>query len=179
MRNSRVNLVTCERSLADWEPRDVVSSLFCGLVAAFPGSAAPPADSPEPHPNNRPHRPAAMRMVHAHTRPVAAASGVQTLPRGASTPIKGLAGADRTWTGMQCFSRPAAVGATVNISYFGPPPSDSNRVLLDRFNYSGPNCDATNGTVTIPLYRGTMKNGAPVWYILTMSTMRLSLPPSD
>jgi hypothetical protein len=66
------------------------------------------------------------------------------------------------------FPAPASVGTTVNLSYFGPPPSTSNQSLVGPVQLlkSGP-VDAAKGTITIPLYLGHMKNGANVWYILS------------
>jgi hypothetical protein len=70
--------------------------------------------------------------------------------------------------GCNLFPAPASVGTTVNLSYFGPPPSTSNQSLVGPVQLlkSGP-VDAAKGTITIPLYLGHMKNGANVWYILS------------
>ena len=71
--------------------------------------------------------------------------------------------------GCNLFPAPASVGATVGLSYFGPPPSTSNPSLVGPVQLlkSG-RADDQKGTVTLPLYRGTM-NGTkkPVWFILT------------
>jgi hypothetical protein len=70
--------------------------------------------------------------------------------------------------GCNLFPAPPSVGATVNLSYFGPPPSTVNRSLVGPVQLlnSGP-VDATKGTITIPLYLGHMTDGKNVWYILT------------
>jgi hypothetical protein len=70
--------------------------------------------------------------------------------------------------GCNVFPAPASVGATVNLSYFGPPPSSVNRSLVGPVQLlnTGP-VDTTTGTITIPLYLGHMKDGRNVWYILT------------
>ncbi len=71
---------------------------------------------------------------------------------------------------------PPSVGADVPLSYFGPAPSEVN---LDPREAAliGPvkllragTVDPVAFTVTLPLYRGQMKNGTPVWYILTDTT---------
>src|SRR5579864_9240666 len=69
--------------------------------------------------------------------------------------------------GCNLFPAPPSVGATVNLSYFGPSPSTVNRSLVGPVQLlnSGP-VNATAGTITIPLYLGHMKNGKNVWYVL-------------
>jgi hypothetical protein len=70
--------------------------------------------------------------------------------------------------GCNLFPAPASVGAAVPLSYFGPPPSTTNRSLVGPVQLlnSGP-IDTTKGTITIPLYLGHMRDGKNVWYILT------------
>jgi hypothetical protein len=71
--------------------------------------------------------------------------------------------------GCNLFPAPASIGASVGLSYFGPPPSESNPSLVGPLQLlrSG-TVNETNGTITLPLYRGTMKgSGRAVWYILT------------
>src|SRR5271170_8075483 len=70
--------------------------------------------------------------------------------------------------GCDVFPAPPSVGATVDLSYFGPPPSSVNRSLVGPVQLlnSGP-VDSVAGTITIPLYLGHMKDGKNVWYILT------------
>jgi hypothetical protein len=61
------------------------------------------------------------------------------------------------------------VGASVNLSYFGPPPSESNPSLVGPVQLlkSG-TIDAAKGTITLPLYQGSMSgNHKSVWYVLT------------
>ncbi|MBR8833836.1 MAG: hypothetical protein DSM106950_07285 [Stigonema ocellatum SAG 48.90 = DSM 106950] len=74
-------------------------------------------------------------------------------------------------TGLGCdfFPPSASVGAAVDPSYFGPPPSQTGNPSL-----VGPvqllnagKLDFTKGTITLPLYKGQMKSGETVWYILT------------
>src|ERR1700692_2986199 len=70
--------------------------------------------------------------------------------------------------GCDLFPAPPSVGATVDLSYFGPPPSSVNRSLVGPVQLlnTGP-VNVAAGTITIPLYLGHMKDGRNVWYILT------------
>ena len=71
--------------------------------------------------------------------------------------------------GCNLLPAPASVGATVNLSYFGPPPSESNPSLVGPVQLlkSG-TIDAAKGTITLPLYQGSMSgNHKSVWYVLT------------
>jgi len=70
--------------------------------------------------------------------------------------------------GCNLFPAPASVGTTVDLSYFGPPPSTTNRSLVGPVQLlnTGP-IDVKNGTITLPLYLGHMKDGKNVWYVLT------------
>src|SRR5579863_3650657 len=70
--------------------------------------------------------------------------------------------------GCNLLPAPASVGTTVDLSYFGPPPSTTNQSLVGPVQLlkTGP-VDASKGTITIPLYLGHLKNGKNVWYVLT------------
>ena len=70
--------------------------------------------------------------------------------------------------GCNLFPAPPSVGTTVNLSYFGPPPSTTNQSLVGPIQLlkTGP-VNVATGTITIPLYLGHLKNGANVWYVLT------------
>ena len=71
--------------------------------------------------------------------------------------------------GCNLFPASAATGTPVPITYFGPPPSSTNPSLVGPYQLlqSGM-VDSTKGTLTLPLYKGYMKNGhVPVWYVLT------------
>jgi hypothetical protein len=64
---------------------------------------------------------------------------------------------------------PPSIGADVPVTYFGPAPSSVNPRLVGPVTLlkSGP-IDLAAGTITLPLYRGTVKStGKPVWYVLT------------
>ena len=68
---------------------------------------------------------------------------------------------------------PAApsVGTDIPTTYFGPPPSEVNKSLVGPVELlRAGEIDMEAGTVTLPLYRGQMTDGTPVWYVLTDTT---------
>ena len=71
--------------------------------------------------------------------------------------------------GCNLFPAPASIGTVVPLSYFGPPPSDTNRSLVGPVQLLDTGVvDVAHGTITIPLYLGHLKgSGKNVWYILT------------
>ncbi len=71
--------------------------------------------------------------------------------------------------GCNLFPVPASIGTSVPLSYFGPPPSDSNRSLVGPVQLLDTGVvDVAHGTITIPLYLGHLKgSGKNVWYVLT------------
>jgi len=70
--------------------------------------------------------------------------------------------------GCNLFPAPASTGTNVGLSYFGPSPSTVNPSLVGPVQLLNTGTvDATNGTITIPLYKGKLKSGETVWYILT------------
>jgi hypothetical protein len=63
---------------------------------------------------------------------------------------------------------PGAFGADVPVTYQGPPPSSVEKELIGPLELlRAGETDLEKGTVTLPLYRGTLGGGEPVWYILT------------
>jgi hypothetical protein len=63
---------------------------------------------------------------------------------------------------------PAAIGADVPATYFGPQPSQVQRELVGEYqNLKSGKIDFDKGTITLPLYEGAMKSGESVWYIVT------------
>jgi hypothetical protein len=63
---------------------------------------------------------------------------------------------------------PAAIGADVPATYFGPQPSSVQRELIGEYqNLKSGKVDLQNGTIVLPLYEGAMKSGQTVWYIVT------------
>ena len=54
--------------------------------------------------------------------------------------------------GCNLFPAPASIGASVPLSYFGQPPSDTNRSLVGPVQLLNTGqVDTTNGTITVPL----------------------------
>jgi hypothetical protein len=66
---------------------------------------------------------------------------------------------------------PPSIGADVPLTYFGPSPSQVQKELVGpvRLLRSGP-VDTEAGTITLPLYRGELRDGRNVWYVLTDTT---------
>ncbi len=64
---------------------------------------------------------------------------------------------------------PPSIGADVPVTYFGPPPSSVDPELVGPVQLlKAGKVDVDAGTITLPLYKGRMKNtGTAVWYILT------------
>lgn len=74
---------------------------------------------------------------------------------------------------------PAAVGADVPVTYFGPAPSSVNRNLIGPLQLlTAGHVDTNAGTITLPLYEGRLSrpgaahDGASIWYIVTDSSDR-------
>ena len=71
--------------------------------------------------------------------------------------------------GCDLFPAPPSVGASVPLTYFGPSPSTVNPSLVGPVQLLNSGVvDAAHGTITIPLYKGSLKGTKQtVWYILT------------
>ncbi len=66
---------------------------------------------------------------------------------------------------------PAAIGADIPATYFGPAPSQSNPRLIGPLQLlTAGTLDREAGTLTLPLYRGRLTTGENVWYVLTDTT---------
>ncbi len=63
---------------------------------------------------------------------------------------------------------PPSIGADIPLTYFGPAPSQVLKELVGPYQLlkSG-EVNLQQGTVTIPLYRGQLKDKRNVWYVLT------------
>lgn len=63
---------------------------------------------------------------------------------------------------------PPSIGADIPLTYFGPAPSQVLKELIGPYQLlkSG-TVNLEDGTVTIPLYRGQLKDKRNVWYVLT------------
>ena len=71
---------------------------------------------------------------------------------------------------------PPSIGTDIPVTYFGPTPSGAlldprDRALVGETQLlRAATLDLEAGTMTLPLYRGQMRDGTPVWYILTDTT---------
>jgi len=71
--------------------------------------------------------------------------------------------------GCNLFPQPPSVGASVPLSYFGPPPSDVDKSFVGpvQLLISG-TLDVAHGTITLPLYKGSLAGtNKTIWYVLT------------
>jgi hypothetical protein len=66
---------------------------------------------------------------------------------------------------------PASIGADIPLTYFGPAPSSVQKELVGPVQLlTAGTVDQEAGTITLPLYRGQLRDGRNVWYILTDTT---------
>jgi len=67
---------------------------------------------------------------------------------------------------------PPSIGTDIPLTYFGPPPSSVEPELIGDFQLlTAGVLDEDAGTITLPLYRGELKEtGEAVWYIVTDTT---------
>ena len=95
-----------------------------------------------------------------------AALAQQTPPRPAAPMPMGMPGA--SMMDDEVHPAPASIGTDVPLTYFGPAPSQVQRELIGPYQLlkSG-HLDEEAGTITLPLYRGRMRSGETVWYIVT------------
>ena len=136
--------------------------------------AAPLGIAQTPNSSKQPLSPEMLAIHQLVKRPTAAAVTVDTAAatqtsssfNSAQGPGPGPIGPG---PGCDLFPAPASVGASVPLSYFGPSPSTVNPSLVGPVQLlNSGTVDAANGTITLPLYKGTLKgSGKNVWYILT------------
>lgn len=63
---------------------------------------------------------------------------------------------------------PPSVGADVPVTYFGPAPSSVDKFLVGPLQLlTAGQVDLDEGTITLPLYEGQLRDGRKVWSILT------------
>lgn len=69
---------------------------------------------------------------------------------------------------------PPSIGSDIPVTYFGPPPSSVEPELIGPYQLlTAGVLDEDEGTITLPLYRGELKEtGENVWYIVTDTTDR-------
>ncbi len=61
-----------------------------------------------------------------------------------------------------------SVGTRIPETYFGPMPVETQKELIGPYQLlKAGKIDQTEGTITLPLYRGRLTDGRSVWYILT------------
>ena len=66
---------------------------------------------------------------------------------------------------------PASIGADVPATYFGTAPSTVQKELIGPFQLlKAGTLDLQAGTITLPLYKGQLRSGESVWYVLTDTT---------
>jgi len=67
---------------------------------------------------------------------------------------------------------PASIGTDIPVTYFGPPPSTVEPELIGPLQLlTAGTLDEEEGTITLPLYRGELKEtGEAVWYVVTDTT---------
>lgn len=137
--------------------------LLAGLVSGQESNRAPVSISGE--------KSSMMPKSHASIDSIRTASAAIEITEGAVENSKDGPSPGPLGPGPGCnlFPAPASTGASVPLSYFGPPPSASNPSLVGPYQLlqSG-KVDVKKGNLTLPLYEGYMKQGhVPVWYVLT------------
>src|ERR1700741_1282788 len=147
-------------------------------LAAIFSLAVSPGTSQAQVPVKQPLSPEILAMHARAKRPVATAP-TTSLEVAATTLAAGTTnvnteqgpggGAIGPGPGCNLFPAPASIGTSVPLSYFGPPPSDTNRSLVGPVQLLDTGVvDVAHGTITIPLYLGHLKgSGKNVWYVLT------------
>jgi hypothetical protein len=149
------------------------TKLFILASATMMGSLVPSAFGQAAVAARPPISPEAMAVHILAKRPVAKSAA----PADAADSSSGVnsaqgpgAGArDLGEPGCDLFPAPASIGTNVPLSYFGPSPSTVNQSLVGPVQLLNTGqVDATAGTITIPLYKGSVKStGKTAWYILT------------
>ena len=157
------------------------ATAMCSLVpsAAF-GQAAVAAGPPVSVAARPPISEEAMVLHRLAKRPVAKSTATTDLATAATAVADSSSGInsaqgpgagprDLGAPGCDLFPAPASVGANVDLSYFGPPPSSVNQSLVGPVQLLNTGqVDSIAGTITIPLYKGSVKaTGKTAWYILT------------
>jgi hypothetical protein len=143
----------------------MMSSLVPSTAFAQAVVAAKPPVSPEAMAVHRlAKRPVAKSAVT--TDAAVSAAGTSTGFNSEQGPGPGAIGPG---PGCDLFPAPASTGAAVGLSYFGPSPSTVNPSLVGPVQLlNSGTVNAANGTITLPLYKGTLKGtNKTIWYILT------------
>ena len=148
--------------------RTLVTLLLSSVVSPFAMAQVTPAAKVQISPE-------AMAM-HLRAKRTVAKPDVAPRPAASSVPTSSFntdqgpgPGPIGPGPGCNLFPAPPSVGAAVPLSYFGPSPSTTNPSLVGPVQLlnSGP-IDTAKGTITIPLYKGSLKGtNKNIWYILT------------
>ena len=148
--------------------RTLVTLLLSSVVSPFAMAQVTPSATPQISPETMAIHLRAKRPVvkEAPNLERVASSEAEPSFNSAQGPGPGPIGPG---PGCNLFPAPPSVGANVPLSYFGPSPSTTNPSLVGPVQLlnSGP-IDTAKGTITIPLYKGSLKGtNQTVWYVLT------------
>jgi hypothetical protein len=142
--------------------------LACMLVPASKAEVVNPAKAPISQETMAMHLKAKRSVATpaVNIEPAATAAGFSSSFNSEQGPGPGAIGPG---PGCDLFPAPPSVGASVPLSYFGPSPSTVNPSLVGPVQLlNNGTVDAAHGTITIPLYKGSLKGTKKtVWYVLT------------
>ncbi len=149
-------------------------ALFLSTGAALISGFVPAAAFGQAAPAVPPVSPEAMAVHLLAKRPAAKPTTPIDPPlrfASASSQVQGPGAGprDQGKPGCDVFPAPPSIGTNVGLSYFGPMPSTVNPSLVGPVQLLNTGkVDAIAGTITIPLYKGSVKStGKTAWYILT------------
>ncbi|MDX2043477.1 MAG: hypothetical protein SF097_19830 [Acidobacteriota bacterium] len=99
--------------------------------------------------------------------PVSGSRGTISRP----TDARGVVEQEQPMPGCRVNPASPSIGADVPETYFGPAPSTVQKELIGPLQLlTAGQLDRRAGTIQLPLYRGELRNGKSVWYVLTDST---------
>ena len=145
------------------------------LVASLAIASTAPATSAATATASATTAPLSPEMLAIHARVARPTALAPTLPANVTSAVTVNSdqgpgpGAIGPGPGCNLFPAPASVGASVSLSYFGPPPSSVNQSLVGPVQLlNSGKVDAAHGTITVPLYKGRLAgSNKAIWYILT------------
>jgi hypothetical protein len=145
----------------------LVASLAIGATAPATGATAATASATT--------APLSPEMMAIHTRAARPTAHAPALPADVTSAVTFNSdqgpgpGPIGPGPGCNLFPAPPSVGASVPLTYFGPPPSSVNQSLVGPVQLlNSGTVDAAHGTITIPLYKGRLAGThKTIWYILT------------
>src|SRR6266481_6159407 len=167
---SKSETTTRLRFLANRRTTITLGSLFLGILVTPLAGAQVTSSATKPIS-------AESMAVHLTAKRQVAASATTPTPAASSAGISSSFNSEQgpgpvpigPGPGCNLFPAPPSVGATVGLSYFGPPPSTTNPSLVGPVQLlNSGTVDAKNGTVTLPLYKGALSGSKKtIWYVLT------------